>query len=457
MFFTVPLAIFGWPLVVLAIFLALPPRRAIICSVVGAWMFLPMATYDLPGIPDISKMSIASISVFLCTVGFHFPQYSKIQLSWWDCFIFFWLAVPFPAAVVNGYGVYEGLSIVLSQVFAWGLPYLVGRAFFGTSDSLSELAFGIFVAGLVYAPLVLFEMKVSPQLHTWVYGYHQHTFSQARKGDGWRPTVFMQHGLAVAMFMATSSITGLWLWLSGRTKKLLGSPIWVFTVPLFLVSVSCRSSYALLLQVTGVGAILSLRFFKLRVFLLSIVMIAPIYLIARTVVGWDAQILKDIASEMGSDRARSLNVRLTSEDIILDWMNGHEWIGRSNYSQLIVDTRRTGEKFIPDALWVIAYGKFGYIGLVSLLGALLVGPSLYFLRNSPVGLASPYAAGATSLAVVLALHACDNLQNAMINPIYMLVAGGLVTLSTAPRRLGENARFDIVVKQASSSDLRSKA
>ena len=36
----------------------------------------------------------------------------------------------------------------------------------------------LLIGGLIYIPFCLFEIKMSPQLHKWVYGYHQHAFDQ---------------------------------------------------------------------------------------------------------------------------------------------------------------------------------------------------------------------------------------------------------------------------------------
>ena len=58
------------------------------------------------------------------------------------------------------------------------------------------------LGGLIYVPLCLFEVRMSPQLHNMVYGFAQHSFGQTVRGGGWRPMVFMQHGLAVGLFMS---------------------------------------------------------------------------------------------------------------------------------------------------------------------------------------------------------------------------------------------------------------
>ena len=439
----VPIAIFGWPVLVLVLFSVLRPRRAVIVAMLGAWMFLPMAGYNLPGLPDITKMSITCVSVFLGTMLFDAGRFSRLRWSWVDLALIVWVLVPLPSAVSSGYGAYDGLSGILNQVVSWGLPYVIGRLYFSDLDSLRELAVGIFVGGLVYVPLVLFEARMSPQLHSWVYGFHQHQFAQSRRGDGWRPTVFMQHGLAVAMFMGTAAVCGMWMWAAGRmrTVRIFGGavPTWILAIGLFAVAAACRSSYALILMLAGTGALFASRWLNTRVILAGMLAIAPLYVVARTVGGWDAQLLRDVSAMlMGQDREGSLGVRLDSEDVCWRFMQSSLLFGDGRMDRLML-READGERFIPDALWLIALAKNGLCGLIALFALLLAPTARYLWRFEAKALFTPDFAGATVLAMVLVLYAMDNLMNAMVNPIYLLGAGGLAGLAAAGKaRVGWN-------------------
>ena len=80
---------------------------------------------------------------------------------------------------------------------------------------------------------------------------------------------------------------------------------------------------------------------------------------------------------------------------------------------------------VTDGLWIIAFGDRGMVGLVALGGA-LAQPALRMLRRYPPRLwaSAPYGVGAV-LAVNLALFFIDGIANAMINPVFLLSAGGL--------------------------------
>jgi hypothetical protein len=424
----VPITMFGWPLVVVLLFLVLPPRQAVIAGMLGAWLFLPMASYELPGIPNIDKMSITCLSVFVCAVILDPSKFMKLRWNWVDIALLAWVLVPLPSAINEGYGAYEGASGVLSQGLAWGLPYLLGRLYFSDAEGLQELALGLFIAGLAYVPFVVYEAWMSPRLHKIIYGFRQHSFSQALRGDGYRPMVFMQHGLAVAMMMGTSAVCGICLWTVGKVRVLWHVPISMLAIGLIVVAASCRSSYAMMLMMAGLAALIVSRWINTKLILIGLLSIAPIYLTARTFGGWDAQLLRSTANLMGEDRAGSFGVRLDSEDAMLRWIRGDMLLGRSRLSELMDADPKTWGRFIPDGLWLIALGKNGLVGLTALFCVLLLPPLVYLNRNSVKRLWESRMAGATAMLLVLVLYAMDNLLNAMINPIYLLASGGLPTL-----------------------------
>ena len=55
-------------------------------------------------------------------------------------------------------------------------------------------------AGLAYSVPMLIEVVMSPQMNVWVYGFFQHDFWQTVRYGGYRPVVFLPHGLWVAFF-----------------------------------------------------------------------------------------------------------------------------------------------------------------------------------------------------------------------------------------------------------------
>src|SRR5262249_17421221 len=84
----------------------------------------------------------------------------------------------------------------------------------GASD-IAEILRVLVIAGLLYSLPMLFEIRMSPQLHTWIYGYFPHSFSQQMRDGGFRPIVFMGHGLLVAFFIMTTVVAAAAYWRTG--------------------------------------------------------------------------------------------------------------------------------------------------------------------------------------------------------------------------------------------------
>ena len=122
------------------------------------------------------------------------------------------------------------------------------RALFKTSRDLEDLVRVIVGYGVVYCLFIAVELRLSPQMHSWVYGYVPHQdFLQVLRWGGYRPVVFMTHGLALAlmMFHVTVLATALakvkiTVWKVLKPKTLAAG--------LFVVLILCKSTGAILFE-----------------------------------------------------------------------------------------------------------------------------------------------------------------------------------------------------------------
>src|SRR3989337_928160 len=131
---------FGWIPFVLLLFAVLPPRRAILFAYLGAFLFLPNAAYQLQGLPDYTKMSSANLGALCGMILFDPSRLLKFRPHPADLPVALFCLTPFVSSVNNGLGIYDGLSVVLSRIILWGIPYLSGRTYFTNLQSLRELA-----------------------------------------------------------------------------------------------------------------------------------------------------------------------------------------------------------------------------------------------------------------------------------------------------------------------------
>jgi hypothetical protein len=424
----VPITLLGWIPVVICLFALLPPRRAIITAFLAAWLFLPVAGYSIVGLPDYTKMSATCVGVLLCTVLFDAQRLISFRPRWVDAPMIAWVLIPFATSLSNGLGAYDGLSASLEWLIAWGLPYFIGRMYFTDVEGLRELAVGIFVGGLLYVPLCLFEIRMSPQLHNWMYGFHQHDFQQTKRFGGFRPTVFMEHGLMVGLWMTSAALVGIWMWLKGGLRSLVGIPMSVLVPVQLATTVLCKSAGALVLLVAGLGCMFGAQLFRMRAIMIAAVLVAPLFIAAR-IQGWSAQHFVEMAAAVSPDRAQSLQARIDNERMLLDKAAQRPILGWGGWGRNLVYDYRGRQLTIADSLWIIALAKNGLMGLVAVFAAMLVPTVRALVRLDPCARWSPAGAPVVALAGTMVVYAADKLFNAMLNPVFLVVAGGLAGAS----------------------------
>lgn len=426
MSFTVPIAMFGLPVAAALLFAFLPPRRAVIAAILLCWLFLPMAGYKLEGIPRYTKLTATTGAILLGTVVFHSGRFALLRPTWTDLLAATACLVPFASSLSNGYGMYDGVSSVVLRFLEWGLPYLIGRLYFRELSDLRELAMGLFIGGLIYVPLCLIEIRMSPQLHTWIYGFHQHLFLQSARGGGWRPTVFMQHGLAVGLWMSMATLIGFWLCWSGAWSQKQSSRNRLLFAAVAITTLLCKSTGAIALLISGVLALMVGAWRHSRVPVLFLALGIPAYMTLRATNMWSGDQLLTVASWVSEEREASLQTRLDQEKLLADRAMQRPLTGWGGWGANRITDEVTGEdESITDGYWVIMLGVNGLIGLVGFAGTLLL-PVLRLLFLVPASSwRQPAVAPAVALALIVILYMADCLLNAMPNPVYLVVAGAL--------------------------------
>ena len=422
----VPIMMFGWIPIVIGLFSKLPPRRAVISAFLFAWLFLPMASYPISGLPDYTKMSATCCGIFISAALFDAQRLLSFKFRIIDLPMIMWCLCPIASSLSNGLGLYDGVSTALTQTVTWGFPYFIGRIYFSDLDSLQEYAIGIFIGGLIYTPFCWYEIRMSPQLHNMFYGFMQHDFSQTYRYGGWRPMVFMQHGLMVGAWMVSGSLIGLWLWISGTIKQIWGIPIKWLVLFLICTAVMCKSTGAVALFIMGAGILFMTKVFKKKIMVICLLLIPVLYLSTRAPGFWDGDNLALFAyNNFDEDRAISLYTRFDNENILREKARLRPVFGWGGWGRNRVYNEEGIDITVTDSLWIIIFGTTGLVGLSSLTTAILL-PMMVLMRRYPVKeWFQPQLASVTVLAVLLGLYMVDNLLNAMINPIFMVAAGGI--------------------------------
>jgi hypothetical protein len=427
----------SWIPLVVVVFAAFPAKRAVVFATLSAQLILPVASFNVPGLPDYTKTVATTIGLVIGGLIFGRAQLFQLKLHWCDFPMVVWCLVSIPTSLLNGLGLYDGISGTSNAIITWGLPYMLGRAFLGSADGQKELTRGILVGALLYMPLCLWEIRVSPQLHRVVYGFAQRDdFLTTIRYGGYRPIVFTFSGLELGLFMAAASLIGCWLWAAGL-KRLRKLPFGTMLLPALLVTtVLCKSSGALVEMVVGLFVLWAAWRMRSRLLVWALLFVAPLYCATRATGIWNGGIVVESASSwFGADRAQSLEFRLVNEDMLIAKAKQQVIFGWGGWGRARVHDEESGRDLtITDGLWIIAFGNHGIVGLLAILGAILGPAAAWVSRNPSRTWRDPDVAPGAALAVLLGIYMIDNLSNAMFNPIYLLAAGAVAASNTARER-----------------------
>ena len=414
----------AWIPFILLAYNTMTPKRAVANLFVAAWLLLPYGEINFPGLPSYNKMTATVIGLLIATLIFNQGLLLSLKPRWFDIPIVVWCLLPMVSAMTNDQGLYAGLSQTLIETVSWGLPYLVGRACLNDAEAMKDLAQAIFIGGLVYIPFCLFEIRFSPKIATWVYGFSN--FEGTRFG-GYRPKVLLLHGLELGMWMTNATLMGYSFWKFGTIKQIWGIPIPRLLLALFVTAVFCKSTGALSLLAIAIVTLSLTRRLKTRLVLLAMVAVPLLYCVTRTLDLWSGQEVVALArATVGEDRAGSFDYRLSMERILIDRAMERPifgWFGNGRnllwYSNGVI-------KSVPDGWWVIALGMSGTVGLTAMLTLMLLPMIVTVRRYPPSTWNDPRVGPLLALSLMLVLGMIDYLSNAMLMPIYPLVAGGLL-------------------------------
>lgn len=427
----VPLVMYLWIPVVLYIFTRFPPQRALIVSMIAAWLFLPLAEIKFPGIPVYNKMAATCYGVLLANIIYDFGRISSFQFGWLDLPMLIWCLCPFASSLTNDLGAYDGFSTTFSQVVTWGVPYFLGRIYLNNLAGLRQLAVGIFLGGLIYVPFCLYEVRFSRNIHGMVYGFQSAAtgFLISIRMGGYRPAVFMVSGLELGVWIMAATLLGIVLWRAGIIKRVRNIPMsWLVIVLLVtFVLVKATGAYALL----GLGLIIffTAKWFRTALGLWILVIVISSYLhmgVNGTFTGQQREQIVTFANNTaGPDRAQSLDFRFQNEEILGNKARQNPIFGWGGFGRNRVYDQNGKDISITDSLWIIVFGINGVVGLCSMTASLLL-PAVSFCFRYPASTwSNPKVAPAAALAVCLVLYMLDCLSNAFVNPIYTLAAGGI--------------------------------
>jgi hypothetical protein len=446
------LALIAWPIVCMWLFRKLPIERALIWSILGGYLFLPMLTeFNLPFVPDMDKTTIPNITALLLVI---YAKQQKVQFLPSNMTAR-WLAIgivvsaipsvltnlePIIFQVMGGTGPITYLtgllpgqsardtgSAMIGQVLIL-IPFLLGRQFLSSETGQRELAF--MIGALIYSIPSLIEIRLSPQMHVWIYGFFQHSFEQTMRAGGFRPIVFLPHGLWLALYMLFGLLCAVAM---ARVTPAKDRWKMYMTVGyLFFVLVLCKS----------------LASFAYAIVLVPIVFLAPSRLQIKIavlfgVVAVGYPMLRNLnliplswileqANGYSPERGASLAYRFYNEAALLERAAEKPLFGWGGWGRNLVRHVETGEILsIPDGEWIIVFGAFGWFGYICEFGLLAAPLFLAWRAVRGKSVLPPFIA---PLCIILGINLMDMLLNATLTPLTWLTAGAILGYAeqTAP-------------------------
>lgn len=419
---------YGWVPFVIYIFKFKEPRRACLISFLAAWLFLPNAEYQISGLPEYNKITATCYGIMISIFIFDKLKIQELKFRWFDLPITIFCFSPLFSSIDNGLGIYDGLSCSLNEIAGWGLPYLIGRIYFNTPAAMRDLAIAIIIGGLIYVPLCLIEIRMSPQLHKWFYGFHaREDFSQTMRYGGYRPTVFMEHGLMVGMWMSIATLSAYWMLKSKTTPHWLKFRKSTILLSLTVTLILSKSTGAIGLFFLGLASLFVIHKMKFKGYLVILVSIPILFLYFRASGQWDGRELVDWTKKnINEERAQSIEYRFDNEELIVEKARKRPLFGWGDWGRWRIYNDEGEDITISDSLWAIIYGRNGVIGLLSLYGFLLL-PIILNVIKIPVNkwLSEKYSSK-TLLSFMCYMYVLDSLLNACVNPFFALCAGASV-------------------------------
>ncbi|KPP83939.1 MAG: O-antigen ligase family protein [Rhodobacteraceae bacterium HLUCCA08] len=427
-------ALFAWPVIAVAFFRKLTLPVAVAVTIVGGYLLLPTRFYvNLPLLPTLDKHSIPAIAAITLALAFAargrglqglLPR-SVLPLALIAILIGSSLltvltngdVIRIGGTTLPGMRVYDGFSAMLGAGIAI-LPLLVARKFLGEQAGqrvlLTVLAFG----ALAYSALILIELRMSPQMNNWVYGFFPHGWSQHVRASGYRPLVFLQHGLRLSIFLAAATLAAAALSRSAAADraKLLALAGW-----LLLMVFASKSLGALLITLVLLPVVLFLgvRMQMLIAAILGVIILA--YPMARASGLIPVERLQAAIAEYSPDRAASFGTRLENEEALLDKAAQRPLFGWGGWGRSRILDERGNDVTIADGYWIIAFGVGGWARYLSEFGLLVVPIVLLFLRSRK----RPVSRETAGLSLIMIANLVDMIPNSSMTPITWLVAGAL--------------------------------
>ena len=420
----------GWPLISIWLYKKQDIIPATFWTIVGGYLMLPIGVdFDFPLIPALNKMNIPVITAFL---GCKYLAKRKITifppkgLERYLIILFFIGSIGM--VVTNGDSVNEtyrfipGLSykdtfsVVLSQLLLL-LPFILGLQLIRTYEDQVTLLKLLVTAGLIYSVFIMFEIRMSPQLHKWIYGFFPHTWGQQVRYGGFRPVVFLGHGLWVSIFLAVVLGGALALAkIKVRVTRFSNGLVISYLMGLLIIAKGFGAIILGSVLLFGITFLRSKWVIRLAFIIAAIAITYPLLCILEI---FPHDFIVSLVYPIDSSQAGSLQFRFNQEVPLLERAKEKIIFGWGGWDRnRLVDS-------VTDGYWIILFGKYGLIGFSAIFGLMFTAVHSG-IRVFPTLETDSEKYLISGHCLVVAIIMVDQIPNHSINPLFWFLIGALV-------------------------------
>lgn len=432
-----------WPVVTIMLFILLPPHRALIWAVLGAYLILPVGTsFEIPMVPSLDKTVISNLSILLCLFLFVRERWlGALRDPIVAVLAAIFILSPFCTAIFNpepliyanrlipGMTKYDALAQAAVNAIAL-IPFIGAYGLINTERRRWQVITILVTAALAYSVLMLIEVRLSPQLHRMVYGFFPHSFGQQMRAGGFRPVVFLGHGLLVAIFCAMAATAAIARWRNARGRQRTRAGLIALYLSTLLIL--CKSAGAIIFALIFGPVIAFLRPKRVAVISALACVIMLLYPGMRSVGIVPTEMISELSGSFSVDRQGSLSVRLENEDLLLLRAAEKPAFGWGSWGRNRIYSLESGRDLsITDGAWIITLGTWGWVGYLATFSLLFLA-SLRFLSTKK--LRKNVSVAGSALMTILTINLLDSVPNASVGPITWLLAGCLGAGNTTPLR-----------------------
>lgn len=418
-----------WPFVAWWLYRKKEIIPATFWTIAGGYLILPVGvSFDFPLVPALNKGTIPAIMAFVGCKYIAREDISLLPRKSLDrtlILIFFFGSII--TVLTNSEPITEidrflpGLSSkdifsIAAGKYLLLLPFILALQLVKTFEDQIQLLKLLVIAGLLYSVLIIFEIRMSPQLHKWLYGFFPHSWGQQVRYGGFRPVVFLGHGLWVSIFLVM--VIGSSVALSKIKIKLTRFPDALVIGYLILLLILSKGFGSLILGIITLSAIYFLPTRAMYVTALGIGALAIAYPFLCILEMFPHRYIIEQIDLINTAQAGSLQFRFNHELILLERASEKIVFGWGAWSRnRLVDS-------VVDGYWIGLVGSYGVVGFTAIFGLMFTtiwragsGLKLLVDENEKKLLCAH--------CLMVALIMIDQIPNHSENPLFWVLIGAL--------------------------------